>query len=124
MENSVTFDDCPACGYKSLDSNTNDSYIDALCHVCEYREQSHRAIKDGEDIAISAYCLVCDCENCVVNNGYGVRCTECNETFTHMTTCEFCNESFAGAMEEDAGDYQNGCPFCRGKIGYLMDKDD
>lgn len=124
MPNSSKFGKCPSCGYTALDANTGDSYVDSKCHVCGYAEQSHRAIKDGEERDIAGHCLSCDSEDCVVANDYGARCTECNETFTHLTTCHYCQTSFAGDEDPDAGSYQEGCSFCSGKLGDLMAKDD
>ncbi len=118
------FSDCPSCGYTSLEPLTRDAYRDSVCRVCEYYELSHRAIKDGEDVVENAHCVVCGGENCVIGSGYGLRCKECNETFTHAVTCDYCGETFAGDTDEDAGSYQNGCNWCDGKIGYLMQKDD
>jgi hypothetical protein len=119
----ASFLDCPACHYKALNPQTGDAYFDSQCLVCGFKELSHRAVKHGEEI-IQGHCLSCGEENCVEPTEYGARCTACGESFTHITTCDFCGESFAGANDETEGDYQTGCPFCDGKLGYLMDKND
>ncbi len=124
MPGSSKFGKCPSCGYVALDANTSDLYLDSRCHVCGYTEQSHQAIKDGGERDTAGHCLACGGEDCVETNSYGAHCTECDETFTQITTCEFCQTSFAGDEDPDAGSYQDGCSFCTGKLGYLMSKDD
>ena len=119
----TSFLDCPACHFKALNPQTGDAYFDSQCLVCGFKELSQHAIKHGEEI-IQGHCLFCGEENSVELTTYGARCSPCGETFTHITTCEFCGESFAGANDETQGDYQTGCPFCDGKLGYLVDKDD
>ena len=114
MRGSSEFGKCPSCGYPALDTNAGDSYIDNLCRVCEYAQQSHRAIAEGEDREVKGYCLSCGCEDCVEPNGYGYRCTECDETFEKFTKCDCCQASFASSEDPDAGSYQWGCPFCPG----------
>ncbi len=119
----ASFFDCPACHFKALKPQTEHPYFDSQCIICGFAELSHHAVKDGEEI-VQGHCLRCGEENCVEQTEYGARCTACSESFTHITTCEFCGESFAGANDETEGDYQTGCPFCDGKLGYLMGKDD
>jgi len=119
----ASFLDCPACHFKALNPETENAYFDSQCLVCGFKELSHRAVKQGEEI-IQGHCLSCGEENTVELTEYGALCTACGETFTHIATCEFCGESFAGANDETEGDYQTGCPFCDGKLGYLMEKDD
>jgi hypothetical protein len=119
----ASFLDCPACHFKALNPQTGHPYFGSQCIICGFTELSHRAVKHG-DTTVQGHCLRCDEENCVEQTEYGARCTSCGESFTHITTCEFCGESFAGANDESAGDYQTGCPFCDGKLGYLMGKDD
>lgn len=119
----ASFLDCPACHFRALNPQTGHHYLDLRCLICGFAERSHHAIKDGEEV-VQGHCLCCDEENCVEQTEYGARCTACGESFTHIATCEFCGESFAGASDETAGEYQTGCPFCDGKLGYLMGKDD
>jgi hypothetical protein len=115
--------DCPACHFKALNPQTGHAYFDSQCIICGFAELSHHAVKDGEGI-VQGHCLCCGEENSVEQTEYGARCTACGESFTKITTCDFCGESFAGVNDETEGDYQTGCPFCDGKLGYLMGKDD
>lgn len=117
------FSVCPACGYRALDTDTGNAHLENQCHVCEYSEASHRAIKAGEEPLITGHCLCCDDENCVESNGYGARCTKCDEVFDYLITCECCGESFAGHdFDDESGAYRPGCPFCDGKLGWSMGK--
>ena len=119
----ASFLDCPACHFSALNPQTGHPYLDSRCLICGFAERSHHALKDGEEV-VQGHCLCCDEENCVEQTEYGARCTACGESFAHIATCEFCGELFADANDETAGDYQTGCPFCDGKLEYLMAKDD
>jgi hypothetical protein len=119
----ATLVSCPVCGFRALNTQTNDCYLDSHCLVCGFEEPSHRAVKHGEQV-IQGHCLQCGESDCVFHTEYGACCSACGESFSHITTCEYCGESFADSCDEDFGDYETGCVFCWGNLGYLMGKDD
>jgi hypothetical protein len=123
LPNAAEFERCPACGFQGLNPQTDHPDFESQCLVCGFADLSHRAVKRGAE-PIHGHCLWCDERGCVYPTEYGARCAACGESFTHIKKCEYCGESFAGCEDEDAGDYQTGCEFCGGNLGYLMSKDD
>jgi hypothetical protein len=115
--NAKTYTNCPVCSYLSLDSATGNRYQAAICHVCGYIEPSHKAIQDGEEDFVAS-CAFCGGYQTVRATGFGFKCSECGESFSNYTICDYCGEHWVG---DAAPDYLSGCDYCGGAISRTKD---
>jgi len=112
-------EECPACGYQALNTRTGDRYISDQCRVCGYESPSHKAIQQGEEQFV-ANCANCDGIESVIEAGFGYKCTECDEIFTEVETCGYCNANWVG-VDESFGDAATGCDHCGGILANARD---
>ena len=110
---------CPACGYDALNTRTGDRYVSESCLVCGYEVPSHKAIQQG-DKPFAANCANCDGVESVIESGFGFKCTVCDEIFTEVETCGYCNANWVG-VDESFGDPASGCDHCGGILANIRD---
>ncbi len=97
---------CPACHFASLDAKTDNHYLSAICRVCGYTELSHKAIQDG-GAEFTANCADCGSEECVRQTDYGYTCSQCDEVFSTLFSCDYCGTNWVGLDENHEGRCDN-----------------